>query len=228
VITLLLGVTTITLVSQRQRTVLLNKQIASLLSETRLALSRAAPALDALPRQSSTVAARARSAADLVAQARPLITALRASDLPGTVGTAGQLLRSIDQPEALANTLTNLDTLVTEADRAQLVQGLVPLLREVPAASQLISETTSLAASALRTNLISRGLGGIDDLATLVRLQTHTLRVQEATLQNGRSTRELTAQGLSTARRTMEAALQILSIAKQTLAHTANIDRKTP
>lgn len=55
----LLGLTAVTLISQRDRTVL-NKQIATVLSETMLVLKRAAPLLDALPAQSSTITCGAR------------------------------------------------------------------------------------------------------------------------------------------------------------------------
>jgi hypothetical protein len=197
----LLGLTAVTLISQRDRTVLLNKQIATLLGETTLVLKQAAPLLDALPAQSSTITSGARSAADLVSQARPLVGALSAAGLPDTVGAAGQLLQSIDQPGAVAHTLANLDELATTANQI----GVVPRLR-----------------------------GGLDDLATLVSLQRallsvqrRTLAVQVATLQTGDRTNHLTAEVLTTARRALNVVGTILSVARQTLTHAANIDRKT-
>jgi hypothetical protein len=197
----LLGLTAVTLISQRDRTVLLNKQIATLLGETTLVLKRATPLLDALPAQSSTLTSGARSAADLVSQTRPLVSALNAAGLPDTVGAAGQLLQSIDQPGAVAHTLANVDEVATAANQI----GIVPRLR-----------------------------GGLDDLATLVSLQRtllqvqrRTLAVQEATLETGNRTNHLTAQVLTTARRSLSVVETILSIARQTLAHAANIDRKT-
>lgn len=202
VIAVLLVLTVATLISQRQRTVLLNKQIASLLDETTLVLRRAGPALDALPRNSSTVASRARSAAELVAETRPLVAGLRASGLPQTLRTAGQVLQSIDGPGSLAQTLASLDLLA--------------------------SQTIDLENSAERAGFIPRTLSGLEDLATLVRLQRHTLAVQTATLENSRSTRELTAQALATSRRIMALAITLLDVARQTLAHTANLDHKVP
>jgi hypothetical protein len=228
VITALLGLTAITLISQRQRTVLLNKQISTLLDETTLLLKRAGPALDALPQSSSTVASRARLAADLVAKARPLVAGLRASNLPQTLGTAGQLLQSIAQPGALAHTLANLDVLASAANQAGLVPRFVPLLNEVPALSRLISQTTSLESSAERADLVSRAVGASNDVATMVRLQSRTLAIQKATLRNGRSTRALTSQMLATANRIMALTVELLDVARQTLAHTANLDRKVP
>jgi hypothetical protein len=221
---LLLAVTAITLISQRQRTVLLNKQIGVLLGQTSLVLKRAAPILDAVPAQSSTISSRARSAADLVAEARPLVSALSAKRLPDTVGVAGDVLRSIDRPGMLQSTVANVDALAGAANRTNLVSRLLPLLDEVPAGSQLISQLGSLATEAQRGNLISRALGGLDDLKTLVRLQTRTLAIQVATLQNGRRTRELTADTLATAQSTLAVAKQILAVAEQTLTHAANIE----
>jgi hypothetical protein len=225
VITALLVLTTVTLISQRQRTVLLNKQISSLLAETTLVLKRAGPALDALPRRSSTVASRARSAADLVAQARPLVVSLRDSQLPQTLRAAGQILQSMGPPDTLGHTLASVDTLATDADRTGLVSQLAPILNTVP---NLISQTTALENSAQRANLVSRAVGGLNDLATLVRLQRHTLAVQKATLLNGRRTRALTSRTLARANRLVTLATALLTVATETLAHTESLDHKVP
>jgi hypothetical protein len=228
VITALLALTTITLISQRQRTVLLNKQIAALLGETTRVLRRAGPALDALPRQSSTVASRARAAADLIAETRPLVAGLRKSDLPQTLSTAGQLLQSIGPPSTLAHTLANLDAVSTDANQTRLIPRFVPLLNEVPAASHLISQTRSLETSLEGADLISRAVAAFHDLETMVRLQQRTLAIQEATLQTGRQTQALTSQMLARADRLIALATALLDVARQTLGHTTSLDNKVP
>jgi hypothetical protein len=227
VLTLLLGLTAVTLISQRQRTVLLNKQLGALVGEATVVIKRVQPALDALPANGSTISSRARSASDLVSEARPLIQSLNASGLPDTVSAAGQLLRTIDQPGAVAHTLANLDQLSTAANQAGIVPRLVPLLAEVPAGSHLISELTSLVAEVKSTSLVPRALGGLNDLAELVRLQVRSVAVQQATLVTAQRTGELTGQALKTARTTLATAERILAVAEQTLLHAANIDRKT-
>jgi hypothetical protein len=227
VITLLLTLTAVTLISQRQRTVLLNRQLGSLLGEATLVLKRAGPALDAVPAHSATIASRARSAANLVTEARPLVSALSSSGLPGTVSAAGQLLQSIDQPGALEHTLSNLDMLATDANQAGLVSRLVPLVEEVPAASRLITTLLSLIGSIQSSRFVDRALGGLENLATLVRLQTRTLSTEKATLQNGRATRGITAAALTTTQQTLAIAQRILTVAEQTLSHVASLDRKT-
>jgi hypothetical protein len=227
VLTLLLALTAVTLISQRQRTVLLNKQLGALVGEATLVVNRVRPALDALPTTGSTIATRARSAADLVTETRPLVRALSASGLPDTVSAAGQLLQTIDQPGALAHTLANLDELTTAANQAGIVPRLVPLLSEVPAGSRLISELSSLVAGVRSSGLLPRTLGGLRNLAELVALQTRALAVQEATLKTGQRTSQVTVEALRTARSTLAVAQRILTIAEQTLAHAANIDRKT-
>lgn len=169
-ITILLALTAVTLISQRQRTVLLNRQIASLLSQTTLVLKHVGPVLDALPARSSTVTARARSAADLVAQARPLVAGLRAADLPQTLSATGQLLQSIDQPGVLANTVANLDRLASDANQARFVPG---ALQDLARLVQLQSRTLDVQVASLRTNRGTRSL-------TAQSLQTsrHTLAVE--------------------------------------------------
>jgi hypothetical protein len=227
ILVILLAVTAVTLISQRQRTVELNKQLGALLNQTTQVLGRVGPVLDAVPAQSSTIASRARDAADLVSQARPLVSALNASGFPGTVSAAGQLLQSIDQPGALSHTLANVDELTTSANQVGLVPRLALLLSDIPAASSLISEAQD-------TQLISRLVGGLDNIGRLVSLQravlnvqSRTLAVQEATLRTARQTRKLTTEAAATARRTLAVVETILAVAKETLAHTANIDRKT-
>jgi hypothetical protein len=227
VVVILLAVVAVTLISQRQRTVELNKQIGALLNQTTQVLQRVGPALDAVPAQSSTIASRARDAADLVSQARPLVSALNASGLPRTVSAAGDLLQSIDQPGALSHTLANVDELTTSANQVGLVPRLAPLLSDIPAASNLISQAQG-------AQLVTRLVAGLDNIGRLVSLQravldvqTRTLAVQEATLQTSRQTRGLTAQAAATARRTLGIIQEILAVAKATLTHTANIDRKT-
>jgi hypothetical protein len=119
VITLLLALTTVTLISQRQRTVLLNRQLGSLLAEATLVVKRAGPTLAALPSRSATVTSGAHSAAELIRGSRSLIADLRARGLPDAVSAAGQLLETIDQPGAVqrvvagaARGLRDLDALV--------------------------------------------------------------------------------------------------------------------
>jgi hypothetical protein len=85
-----------------------------------------------------------------------------------------------------------------------------------------------LESSAERADLVSRAVGASNDVATMVRLQSRTLAIQKATLRNGRSTRALTSQMLATANRIMALTVELLDVARQTLAHTANLDRKVP
>jgi hypothetical protein len=200
VITALLVITTATLISQREHTDLLNRQIGSLLRQTGFVTARAAPTLDALPTQSSTVASRADAAAALVARSRPLIDALNASNLPAAVRAGSRLLQSIDQPGMLAGTLTDVDALVVGALRAGSAVG--------------------------RSGLLGRTLRGLRDLDELVALQRRSLAVQAATHLTAHRTGVLTAHTLATAQRTLAIATRILSVAEQTLVHVASLDRK--
>ena len=73
VLTVLLTLTVVILTSQRQKTVLLNQQIATLITEATVVLHGVAPALNAVPARSSTIKARANSLAHLVSQAGPFL-----------------------------------------------------------------------------------------------------------------------------------------------------------
>jgi hypothetical protein len=226
VVTLLLTLTAVTLISQRQKTVLLNKQIATLITEATLALHGVAPILHAVPAHSSTIKARANSVAHLVSQAGPLIEQLNASGLPGTIVATGQLVNSLQQQGRLTSTLDNVSTLASSANRAALVTRLGQLLDELPAASALIAKFHGLVSGVQRYHLVAGAAQGLGDLRTLVRLQTRALRVAGATLGNGRSARIIAARTLTTARSTLATAQQILTIAVQTLAHAESLDRK--
>jgi hypothetical protein len=225
VVTVLLTVTTVTLVSQRQRTVLLNRQIAALLAESTVALHGAAPVLGAVPGR-STIKARADSLAHLVSQAEPLVGQLNATGLPSTVAATGQLVSSLQQQGLLTNTLANVGTLAAAANGAGLVTRLGRLVDTLPAAAAVIRQFASLAAGVQHYRLIPGAARGLADLRELVRLQTHALHVSQATLTTSRRTRSIAAQTLSAANRTLATAQQILTIAQQTLTHAANLDRK--
>jgi hypothetical protein len=226
VITLLLTVTTVTLISQRQKTVLLNKQIAALLDESTVALHGAAPLLGAVPAHSSTIKSRADSLAHLVSQAGPLVGQLNATGLPSTVAATGQLVNSLQQQGLLTSTLENVGGLAAAANGSGLVNRLGQLVGELPAASALIAQLGNLATGVDRYRLIPHAARGLRDRQELVRLQTRALRVARATLATGRSTRTIAGQTLTTAQRTLGTAQQILTIAEQTLTHAANLDRK--
>ena len=92
IVTLLLTLTAVTLISQREKTVLLNKQIATLISEATVVLHGVAPVLNAVPAHSSTIKGRANALAHLVSQAGPLIGQLNATGMPGTLAETGQLV----------------------------------------------------------------------------------------------------------------------------------------
>lgn len=226
ILTLLLAVTTVTLISQRQKTVLLNKQIALLLDESTVALHGAKPLLDAVPAHSSTIKTRANSLAQLVSQAEPLVAQLSAAGLPSTVAATGELVNSLQQQGLLTSTLGNLSELAAAANGTGLVGRLRQLLDELPAASALIAQLGSLAADVQSYRLIPNAARGLRNLQLLVSLQTRALHVAQATLATGRSTRTIAGQTLTTAKKTLGSAQQILSIAEQTLAHAASLDRK--
>jgi hypothetical protein len=196
----LLAVTTVTLISQRDRTDLLNRQIGSLLNETTLVVKRIAPTLEALPTQRSTVAGRANAAAGLVRSARTLIDAVPRADLLSALRASADVLQSIDQPGELASTLASVDTLATNANRAGATLGRVGLLRRV--------------------------LNGLNDLGELVALQRRLLAVQVDAYFGIHRTGSLTAGALATARRTLAVATQILQVGQQTLAHASSLDHK--
>lgn len=219
VLTLLLGLTAVTLISQRQRTVLLNRQLGALVNEASFALHAAKPVLDAQPASSSTVRSRARSLAALVAQARPLVGQLRARGLPQVVGAAGQLLDSLQQDNRLIVSLDDVGALAADADRSRIIARLGPLLNDAAAESSLIAQLARLAGTAQSLRLLPRAASGLDSVGELVRLARQTLHlnkqslaVQKATLATGRGTRDI--------------AQQILTVAQQTLAHAASLDSK--
>jgi hypothetical protein len=212
-IAVLLGVITIILVSQRQRTVMLTQQIATLLDQSSGVLKRADPVLDAQPTQSSTIASRAASAAALVTELR----------------------QGTDQPGVLAGALGNLDTLASEANRTGLVSGLEPLTKAAPQAATLISQTSAEVHAIQQADLLPRTLGGLDDLGQLLTLQKDVLGVLQTTLQTGRSTRGLTARALTTGRGTLATARQVLvgvdqllGIGKQALTQIQELNAKLP
>jgi hypothetical protein len=223
---LLLTVLTVTLISQRQKTALLNKQIAVLLDESTLALHGAKPLLAAVPVRSSTIKERATSLASLVSQAGPLIGQLNATGLPTTVAETGQLVNSLEAQGLLTSTLGNVSTLASAANGAGLVPRFRTLLDELPAASVLIAQLSNLATGVQSYHLISGAAHGLHNLQVLVSLQTRALHVAQATLATGRGTRAIAGQTLTTAKRTLGTAQQILTIAEQTLAHAASLDRK--
>lgn len=226
VLAALLTVTTVTLISQRQKTVLLNRQIAALIDESRIALRGTAPLLNAVPRHSATIKARADSAARLVSAAAPLVRRLTTAGLPETVSAAGQLVSSLQQQGLVTSALANVSVLAASANRAGVVPLFGQLVGELPAASSLIEQLRTLASGVRSYRLISGAAGGLRNLSELVHLQTHALQVARAQLATGRSTRALTARTLATANRTLGTALKILGIAQQTLAHAASLDRK--
>jgi hypothetical protein len=206
IVTALLTLTTVTLISQRQKTVVLNKQLGTLVAETTVALHGVTPLLGAVPAHSTTIRSRADSLAHLVSAARPLVGQLTAGDLP--------------------TTLDNVSGLAASVNRAALVARFGELLDELPAASALITKLTSLAAAAQGYHLVPRAAQGLHDIGVLVRVQTRALRVAQATLENGRSARSIAQRSLTTAQATLSAARQILTVAQQTLAHAASLDRK--
>jgi uncharacterized protein YoxC len=226
VVTLLLTLTTVTLISQRQKTVLLNKQIAVLLDESTIALHRAEPLLGAVPAHSSTIKSRADTLAHLVSQAGPLVGQLNATGLPSTVAATGQLVNSLQQQGLLTSTLENVGSLAAAANGSGLVNRLGQLVDAVPAASALIAQLGNLASGIEKYRLIPGAARGLGNLQELVRLQTRALRVARATLATGRSTRTIAGQTLATAQSTLGTAQQILTIAEQTLTHAANLDSK--
>jgi hypothetical protein len=143
VVTALLVLTAVTLVSQRQRTVLLNRQLATLVDEATAALHGAAPLLASVPARSSTVRSRADSLAALVSETRPLVGQLNAGGLASTLSATGQLVASLEQQGRLSTTLDDLGTLAASADQSGLVPRLVRGLQDV-------GELVSLQVRALR------------------------------------------------------------------------------
>lgn len=121
VLTGLLALTAVTLISQRQRTVLLNRQLGALVGEATYVLNYARPALAAVPARSNTIRSRVRALDDLVAQARPLIGGLSASGLPETVTAAGELIAALQHQNRLSATLSDVDALVNAVRSQQLV-----------------------------------------------------------------------------------------------------------
>jgi hypothetical protein len=226
IVTALLTLTAVTLISQRQRTVLLNQQLGALVGETSVALHGVTPLLRAVPPRSATIKSRADSVARLVSRATPLVGQLAASGLPSTLTATGQLVSSLEQHGRLTNTLDNVSVLAASANQAALVTRLGGLLDAVPSASALIAQLTNLAGQVQEYRLIPSAARGLKNIGVLVHLQAHALRVSEATLENGRSARAIAKQTLRTAQTTLAAAQQILTIAEQTLAHAASLDRK--
>lgn len=226
IVTLLLTLTAVTLISQREKTVLLNKQIATLITEATVVLHGVAPVLNAVPAHSSTIKGRANALAHLVSQAGPLVGQLNATGMPGTLAETGQLVYSLQQHGRLTSALDNVSALASSANRAALVTRLGQLLDELPAASALIAQFRGLVSGVEHFHLVSGAARGLADLRTLVRVQTRALHVAGATLDNGRGTRIIAGRTLATARSTLATAQQILRIAVQTLAHTASLDRK--
>jgi hypothetical protein len=227
IITALLVLTAVTLISQRQRTVILNRQLGTLVGEATLALHGLAPVLDAVPGSGSTIRSRADAAAGLVSAARPLVGQLSATELPETVAAAGGLIDDIDH--------------------YALVSRLDALLEQVPAGSALIGQLRRLLLAVGREGLVPGIAGGLQDLRALVALEARTLATQQATLRNGRQNHSTAQQTLSATRQALQATRQALqatrqtvaltrqtvaltqqtlSVAQQTLVHAASLDRK--
>lgn len=212
VITALLVLTTVTLISQRQRTVLLNHQLGALVGEATLALHTAGPLLKAAP-ASTTIRTRADAAAGLVSQARPLIDDLRATDLPETLAAAGGLIDEI-----------NHDAVVPRLDA---------LLAQVPAGAALIAQLRGVLTTVDRDGIVPGIAGGLHNLRALVALEGRSLNTQITTLRYTRSTHttaqqtlNATRQALAQTRQILALARQTLNVAQQTLAHAASLDRK--
>ncbi|MCA1657285.1 MAG: hypothetical protein LC713_06205 [Actinobacteria bacterium] len=212
VLTALLALTTVTLISQRQRTVPLNRQIGVLLGEATLVLDRVRPALGAVPANSATIRSRARAASDLVNQSRPLVSALAASGLPDTVSATGSLVRALSA-SGLPDTVTAAGQLIASLERQN---GL----------SMTLADLDGLIAAVRSAHLVPRASAGINALFELVALQQRTLRIQEATLATGRANRTIAAHTLVATRQALATAAQTLAVAQQTLAHAASLDRK--
>lgn len=201
VVVVLLAVTTVTLISQRQRTVLLNRQLGTLVGQATGALRRLAPVLGAVPARSATITSRASDAADLVGETRRFLGAL--------------------SEDGLLSTVDGVDTLVSTANREGVIPRLIPLLDDAPGAARSLSQLSALASAIDGEKLIPRAAGGLRDLGTLVALQ-------RALLATERSARRIEARTLGTGRATLTATLRLLAIGEQTLAHVENLDRKVP
>ncbi|HSO99579.1 MAG TPA: hypothetical protein VLP43_11550 [Solirubrobacteraceae bacterium] len=212
VLTALLALTAVTLISQRQRTVLLNRQLGALVGETTLVLDRVRPALGAVPASSATIRSRASAVSDLVNQSRPLVRALSASGLPDTVSATGSLVRALSA-SGLPNTVTAAGQLIAS-------------LQQQNGLSMTLADLDGLITEVRRANLVPRASTGIDALLELVQLQQRTLRLQEATLATGRENRTIAAHTLVATRQALATAAQTLAVAQQTLEHAASLDRK--
>jgi hypothetical protein len=245
---------TVTLIGQKQRTDVLNRQLGALASEVTIAVGRVTPALDAVPRSSSTIAARSGAAAKLVNAARPLIAALSANKLPATVHEVGALSAAATQAgivpglvpllsevPALSTLVSTLEPVVQSADTAGLVpaastlvsnvEPLIDALRTtglIPAASSLVSNVAPLVASIKQADLVPRAVSGFSNLTEVVSLLRGSLTVQQATLRVAGATRQLTSDGLGTTQAIRSDADQILAIARQTLSEVTDLDQKVP
>ncbi len=201
IVVLLLALTTVTLISQRQRTVLLNRQLGTLVGQATGALRSLAPVLGAVPRRSTTITSRASAAAQLVAQARRFLEALSA--------------------DGLSSTVAGVDTLVSTANREGVIPRLIPLLDEAPSAARSLSQLSALASAVTSERLVTRAVSGLRDLDTLVALQKRLLATE-------RSARGIETDTLGTGRATLKATLRLLAIGEQSLVHVENLDRKVP
>lgn len=189
VLTALLALTAVTLISQRQRTALLNRQLGALVGETTLVLDRVRPALGAVPASSATIRSRASAASDLVNQARPLVRALNAGGLPDTVAAAGQLIASLQRQNGLSVTLADLDGLIAAVRSANLVPraaaGIDALLQLV----ELQQRTLRVQEATLATGRENRTIAADTLVATRQALATaaQTLAVARQTLNHAAS-----------------------------------------
>lgn len=189
VLTALLALTAVTLISQRQRTVLLNHQLGALVGEASYVLNRARPALDAVPARRNTITSRARALDDLVARARPLIGGLSASGLPQTVTAAGQLIATLQRQNGLSATLSDLDALVNAVRGQQLVPraslGIDALLELVRLQRRSLRVQQETLATARSTRAISAQTLATTHAALLT--AEKTLNVAEHTLVHAES-----------------------------------------
>lgn len=177
VIVALLVLMTVTLVSQRQRTVLLNRQLGALVGETTLVLRHAAPLLDALPAHSSTIATRARSAAALVAEARPVVQALSDSQLISQV-------RSLAATTGQSDLIPQLSSLATTARQSALIPRTLGGLRNLGALVNLEAQALEVRQATLQNARRSTHLtaGSLSTARDALSVAEHILSVAEQTL----------------------------------------------
>lgn len=156
---LLLTLTAVTLISQRQRTVLLNQQLGTLVHEATLALHGAAPLLGAVPARSSTVKSRASSLAQLVSDTGPLVRQLRATGFPATISAVGQSAASLKGELPAASTLiVELQALATATQRLQLLPRASAGLSDLAELVRLQTRALSVSRATLGTGRDTRGI----------------------------------------------------------------------